>query len=145
MDDQRQRNIQSIPMILAFTVLVVAGQLLLKNGLSNFVVDGLGDLMSQIVAVVFNPYVFSGLVLYVFSTGIWLIVLSRTSLSFCYPFISISYVLIIITSRIFFHEIIDIYKIIAIVLIISGVIMLSMSKTSGNKSKEDFMEFGDAK
>ena len=139
MDDQTKRNIQSIPLILAFTVLVVTGQLLLKNGLSGFTVDGLGDLMSQIVTVVFNPFVFSGLALYVVSTGIWLIVLSRTSLSFAYPFISISYVLIIITSRIFFHEIIDIYKIIAIILIIAGVIMLSMSKAS-----RDETELGDA-
>ena len=120
-------------MILVFTVLVVAGQLLLKHGLSNFVVDGLGELMKQIFAIIFNPFVFIGLALYVVSTGVWLIVLSRTSLSFCYPFISISYILIIITSRIFFNEIIDLYKVIAIVLIIAGVIMLSMSRTEKEK------------
>jgi len=120
-------------MILVFTVLVVAGQLLLKYGLSNFVVDGLGELMKQIFAIIFNPFVFIGLALYVVSTGVWLIVLSRTSLSFCYPFISISYILIIITSRIFFNEIIDLYKVIAIVLIIAGVFMLSMSRTEKEK------------
>jgi drug/metabolite transporter (DMT)-like permease len=133
MDEQRERNIKAIPMILVFTVLVVAGQLLLKHGLSNFVVDGLGELMKQIFAIIFNPFVFIGLALYVVSTGVWLIVLSRTSLSFCYPFISISYILIIITSRIFFNEIIDLYKVIAIVLIIAGVIMLSMSRTEKEK------------
>ncbi|MCD6218079.1 multidrug resistance protein [bacterium] len=133
MDEQRERNIKAIPMILVFTVLVVAGQLLLKYGLSNFVVDGLGELMKQIFAIIFNPFVFIGLALYVVSTGVWLIVLSRTSLSFCYPFISISYILIIITSRIFFNEIIDLYKVIAIVLIIAGVFMLSMSRTEKEK------------
>jgi len=120
----------AIPWILAFTVLVVAGQLLLKSGLSTFgEINSLGVLMSKILIIVFNRYVFLGLVLYVFSTGLWLIILSRTSLSFCYPFISISYVLIIITSRIFFREIIDIYKVFAILLIIAGVIMLSLSRT----------------
>jgi drug/metabolite transporter (DMT)-like permease len=136
MDDERSCNIKAIPLILAFTVLVVAGQLLLKTGLTTFgEINSLGLLMSKILVIVFNPYVFSGLVLYVFSTGLWLIVLSRTSLSFCYPFISISYVLIIITSRIFFHEIIDIYKILAIFLIISGVIMLSLSRTGKDKTR----------
>lgn len=129
MDEQRERNIKSIPLILVFTVLVVAGQLLLKHGLSDFVVDDLGELMKQIFSIIFNPFVFAGLCLYVVSTGIWLIVLSRTSLSFAYPFISISYILIIITSKIFFNEIIDLYKIIAITLIIGGVVMLSMSRT----------------
>jgi len=142
MDDERSCNIKAIPLILAFTVIVVAGQILLKTGLTSFgEINSLGLLMRKIVAIVFNPYVLTGLVLYIFSTGLWLIVLSRTSLSFCYPFISISYVLIIITSRIFFHEIIDIYKVLAIFLIISGVIMLSLSRsgkgkerTSGNSS-----------
>ena len=129
-------------MILVFTVLVVAGQLLLKNGLSNFVVDGLGELMKQIFAIIFNPFVFVGLALYVVSTGVWLIVLSRTSLSFCYPFISISYILIIITSRIFFNEIIDLYKVIAIVLIIAGVIMLSMSRTGDRESLKKAVDSG---
>jgi len=130
MDDERQRNAMAIPWILAFTVLVVAGQLLLKSGLSTFgEINSLGVLMSKILVIVFNRYVFLGLVLYVFSTGLWLIILSRTSLSFCYPFISISYILIIITSRFFFREIIDIYKVFAILLIIAGVIMLSLSRT----------------
>lgn len=142
MDEQRERNIKAIPMILVFTVLVVAGQLLLKNGLSNFVVDGLGELMKQIFAIIFNPFVFVGLALYVVSTGVWLIVLSRTSLSFCYPFISISYILIIITSRIFFNEIIDLYKVIAIVLIIAGVIMLSMSRTGDRESLKKAVDSG---
>jgi multidrug transporter EmrE-like cation transporter len=130
MDEQRKRNIKSIPLILAFTVLVVAGQLLLKHGLSSYEIFGLGELMRNIIKIVFSPYVFAGLALYVVSTGIWLVVLSRTSLSFAYPFISISYVLIVITSRIFFNELIDTYKVIAIVLIISGVFMLSQSRTT---------------
>jgi len=125
---------KAIPMILAFTVIVVAGQILLKTGLSSFgEIGSFGLLMRKIVAIVINPYVLTGLVLYIFSTGLWLIVLSRTSLSFCYPFISIAYVLVIITSRIFFNEIIDVYKILAIILIISGVIMLSLSRTGKDK------------
>jgi multidrug transporter EmrE-like cation transporter len=130
MDEQRKRNIKSIPLILVFTVLVVAGQLLLKHGLSNYQIFGLGELMRNIIKIVFSPYVFAGLALYVVSTGIWLVVLSRTSLSFAYPFISISYVLIIITSRIFFNELIDTYKVVAIILIISGVFMLSQSRST---------------
>ena len=130
MDEQRKRNIKSIPLILVFTVLVVTGQLLLKHGLSSYQIFGLGELMRNIIKIVFSPYVFAGLAIYVVSTGIWLVVLSRTSLSFAYPFISLSYVFIVITSRIFFNELIDTYKVIAIVLIISGVLMLSQSRTT---------------
>lgn len=136
MDDERRENIKTIPWILAFTILVVAGQLFLKSGLSNFgEINSFGLLMSKILFIIFNPHVFLGLVLYVFSSALWLIILSRTSLSFCYPFISISYVLIVITSRIFFNETIDLYKIFAIILIIAGVIMLSFSRT-GKKLSE---------
>lgn len=130
-DSIRERNRKAIPLILTFSIMVVIGQNLMKHGMGmtpEF--ENLTELFGILFQVIFNPWVFSGLLLYVFSTGIWLIVLSRTGLSFCYPFISISYVLIIISARIFQNELIDIYKAVGVTLIILGVIMLSMSQTA---------------
>jgi drug/metabolite transporter (DMT)-like permease len=129
-DKEREKNRKAIPLILLFSVLVVIGQNLMKTGMDKAVdFNNLSQLMNNIIPVLLNPYVMSGLTLYVFSTGIWLIILSRTSLSFCYPFISVSYVLIVISARIFQGEDIDLYKSAGVTLIIAGVIMLSLSRT----------------
>ena len=57
-------------------------------------------------------------------------ILTKTPLSFCYPFISLSYVFVIIASRLVFRETIDGFKVLAILLIVSGVVILSMSGSS---------------
>ena len=121
-------NIDMVPMILITTFLAVGGQLCLKHGMTALgEIGGFKMLIQSLPKVAKNLWIILGLGLYVFSTLLWMMILTKTPLSFCYPFISLSYVFVIIASRIVFKERIDIYKILAIVLIIGGVVMLSMS------------------
>ncbi|MFH1514367.1 MAG: EamA family transporter [bacterium] len=121
-------NVEVIPMILVTTFLAVGGQLSLKHGMSSLgEMDGFKLLIQNLPKVAKNIWIITGLGLYVFSTLLWMMILTKTPLSFCYPFISLSYVFVIIASRIVFKERIDIFKVLAIVLIVGGVVMLSMS------------------
>jgi drug/metabolite transporter (DMT)-like permease len=121
-------NTPVIPLILATTFLAVGGQLCLKHGMVNLgEMGGFKVLIRSIPRIFSNIWVLTGLGLYIFSTLLWMMILTRTPLSFCYPFISLSYVFVIIASRIIFREMIDAFKILAIVLIVSGVVLLSMS------------------
>ena len=125
-------NTSAIPMILVTTFLAVGGQLSLKHGMTSIgKMSGFKILLKSIAKVGSNFWVIFGLALYVFSTLLWMMILSKTPLSFCYPFISLSYVFVIIASRIFFRERIDYFKVLAIVLIVSGVVLLSMSGSGG--------------
>ena len=46
-----------------------------------------------------TPAVWAGLALFALSAVVWLAVLSRVSLSFAYPFASLTYVLILLADR----------------------------------------------
>ena len=64
-----------------------SGQVLFKKGL---LMTGEITLKSSVIGdllkMVFQPLVFSGLVLYVISTLLWLLAFSKTTLTFAYPF-----------------------------------------------------------
>ena len=53
----------------------------------------------------------------------WMAAMTKFELSYAYPFTSLSFILVLILSGLFFHEPITIYKIIGSVLIVSGIIV----------------------
>jgi drug/metabolite transporter (DMT)-like permease len=98
-------------MLIALIVLSVGiaavAQLTLKAGMNHvneslapreFALNG-----ESAKALVVQPLVWLGLVLFGLSAIVWLVVLSRASLSFAYPFASITYVLILV----FDHFVLD--------------------------------------
>jgi drug/metabolite transporter (DMT)-like permease len=97
-----------IAMILLSVGLAAVAQLLLKTGM-NHVNDQLaparfgldGASMRVLVA---QPYVWAGLFLFGLSALVWLVVLSRASLSFAYPFAALTYVLILLFDAVVLDE-----------------------------------------
>ena len=96
-----------IALILLSVGLAAVAQLTLKAGMNHvndalapqeFSLDG-GSLRVLVV----QPLVWGGLALFGVSAVVWLVVLSRASLSFAYPFASITYVLILL----FDHFVLD--------------------------------------
>ena len=89
-----------IAMILLSVALAAVAQLALKNGM-NEVTDKLSPESfslngPSLKALVAQPFVWGGLFLFGISAMVWLVVLSRASLSFAYPFASLTYVLILL-------------------------------------------------
>ena len=63
--------------------------------------------------------------IFVASASVWLIVLSRTSLSFAYPFASLTYVLILLFDRLVLQEPISALRYGGVALIIAGLVLIS--------------------
>lgn len=107
----------------------VAGQLSLKHGMSQLGAQSLNasTLVSMVGRIVLSPWVMLGLVIYGAGTFFWLMVLSRVDLSFAYPMLSTSYVLVLATSWLFLGESISVLRIIGVVTILAGVIFISQS------------------
>ena len=85
-----------IPLII-FTVLTnFSSQIMLKHGMTSISKLELSPstLIPTMFSVVFNPWVFAGLSMMVISMGSHLLVLSRVEISFAYPFLGLSSVLI---------------------------------------------------
>ena len=105
------------------------GQVLFKKGL---LMTGEITLKSSVIGdlfkMVFQPLVFSGLVLYVISTILWLLALSKTTLNFAYPFTALTFILVMLSSRMVFLESIPPLRYLGIGLIVAGILVSSLAK-----------------
>ena len=89
-----------IVLILFSVTLAAIAQLALKHGM-NLVNDELAPQTfslngGSLRVVAGQPFVWGGLFLFGLSAIVWLLVLSRASLSFAYPFAALTYVLILL-------------------------------------------------
>jgi drug/metabolite transporter (DMT)-like permease len=107
----------------------VAGQLALKHGMSQLGAQSLNPstLTSMVGQIVLSPWVLLGLVIYGAGTFFWLMVLSRVDLSFAYPMLSTSYVLVLGTSWLFLGESFGLLRILGVMTILVGVVLISQS------------------
>ena len=118
---------QYIPLIL-FTVLTNFGsQILLKHGMTSIASFDLtgGGLWKALPSIVFNFYVMSGLLVMVISMASHLVVLSRVDISYAYPFLGLSFVLVAVWGHFMLAEDVSIYRIAGIALICSGVAIVA--------------------
>jgi drug/metabolite transporter (DMT)-like permease len=96
-----------IAMILLSVALAAVAQLALKNGMNEVTAKLTPDPFSlngpSFRALVVQPFVWAGLALFGVSALVWLVVLSRASLSFAYPFAALTYVMILL----FDHFVLD--------------------------------------
>jgi drug/metabolite transporter (DMT)-like permease len=72
-----------------------------------------------------QPAVLGGFVLFGLSAVLWLVVLSRASLSFAYPFAGLTYVLILIFDRAVLGEPVTVLRWTGVLLIIGGLVLIS--------------------
>jgi drug/metabolite transporter (DMT)-like permease len=105
------------------------GQILLKQGMRVMGTVTLlpGELPGLVLKIITSPYLVLGLALYVGATLFWLAALSRVELSFAYPFVSLSYVVMLLASWQLFQEDLSAVRLIGTLVIILGVFMISRS------------------
>ena len=70
-----------------------------------------------------NPWVMSGFLAAFLASLAWMAAMTKLDLSHAYPFISLTFVLVIILSGVFFHEAITTPKIIGLGLIVLGIVV----------------------
>jgi len=116
--------IVAIILLLVSVSLGAAGQLCLKYGVSLL---GEGVSMVALIKGIFTPYVFSGFALYGISSIIYLNVLSRLDLSYAYPFVALSFVMVTVLSWHFLDETLPMLRIIGLALIMAGVFTVAAS------------------
>ncbi len=107
--------------------LATAGQLLLKAGMTEIgeiTGIGAGDLVGLVGGVLTTWKALLGLVCFVASSLFWLVVLSRVPLSTAYPFVALSYLIILGFSTMVLHERPPLVTWGGAALIMSGIVMI---------------------
>lgn len=105
------------------------GQIFFKKGLLvTGEVTFTNSIVGDMLKIIFNPIVFSGLILYLISTILWLIGLSKETLNYAYPFAALTFVVVILSSRIIFLEDIPTLRYVGISFICLGFLLCSLAK-----------------
>lgn len=108
--------------ILLTIVFTVAGQLLVKQGVLEVgTFGGSGGLPRLVLRAMTNVKVVLGLALAVLAAVSWLVALSRSDLSFAYPFMGLAIVLVLALSGLIFGERVPVTRWLGLALVCAGL------------------------
>jgi multidrug transporter EmrE-like cation transporter len=111
--------------ILLTIVFTVYGQLVIK-----WQVSGAGALPGDFAGktlflskLLLNPWIISALLAAFLAALSWMMAMSKFDISHAYPFMSLSFILVLILGGIFFGEPVTFYKLLGLSLIIIGIVV----------------------
>jgi multidrug transporter EmrE-like cation transporter len=108
---------QPVGLVFCCTILGAAAQVLMKTGANHMAQPGL-------LGMATNLPLMGGYCLYGLSTLLLVLALKDGELSLLYPVIALTYVWVTVLSFLIFHDGINPWKLLGIVLIVSGVAVL---------------------
>lgn len=123
-------NVQSIGMVLASVAFGAVGQLTLKAGM-NSIVQSYGKLqlsLDTLLHMATNPLLIVGIAIFGISTLLWLFALAKADLSFAYPFLSLTYLAVLIGGAFLFGDKVTLPRVAGFAIIIAGVWIVARSE-----------------
>lgn len=121
-------NFRSIGLLLSSVVLGAVGQLLLKVA-----VNQMGRLelsVDMLLRLATNPVLLLALAIYGVSAGLWLLALMKADLSFAYPFLSLTYVIVLLGGAFLFSENVSALRLIGFSVILCGLFVIAQDEKS---------------
>lgn len=131
--NEENNRMALIAVILLSVTLAAVAQIMLKVGMTRvtevsgaFTPTSVGSLK----AAAATPMVWAGLFMFGLSALVWLAVLSRASLSFAYPFASLTYVIILLYGRFIADEPVSLARWAGVAFICTGIILVAQTPTT---------------
>jgi len=120
----------SFGMLVVSVVFAVAGQFTLKTAMNQVGRIGATEIAAAgdtIVRTLKEPRLWLGLALFGISALFWLVVLSRVDLSVAYPFVGLSYIIVVLFSRVFLDEHVTALRWLGVVVVAVGIAIVGLS------------------
>jgi drug/metabolite transporter (DMT)-like permease len=120
----------SLVMLVVSVVFAVAGQFTLKTAMNEVGRIGATEIAAAgdtITRALREPRLWLGLMLFGISAVFWLVVLSRVDLSVAYPFVGLSYIVVVLFSRLFLHEQVTALRWLGVVIVAAGIAIIGFS------------------
>jgi multidrug transporter EmrE-like cation transporter len=114
-------------MTILFTVY---GQVVMKWRMSNLQVQLPSNFTEKIVLLIkllFDPFIFSGIVLAFFASLTWMAAMTKFELSFAYPFMALNFVLVLFFGIFVLGESFSLTRMAGVVLIVVGTLVITRS------------------
>lgn len=116
-----------ILLVLITAILNTSAQLILKAGMEK--IGEFSFTMNNILPigmkVILSPFIITGIVIYVVSLALWLLLLSRVPVGIAYPMMSLGYIFNAIGAYFIFGEYLSYPQVMGIFVIIFGVYLLT--------------------
>ena len=123
---------KSKPMIVYIFILTtvtatVTGQLILKHAISQYgeIPSNIREGLSFLIRALLNPLVILCFAFGFIAALAWIAAVSKSDLSFAYPFVSLSYPLVLLFASLLFKESIPVMRWIGLFIIMLGVFIIS--------------------
>lgn len=115
--------------VIASVFLNVVGQVFIKKGVDNLIIDNssLVEKVLFMVKSIFSTWIFLGFSSVFLASILWMFALTKLELGTAYPFMSLSFILILVFGYLFLNESITLYKLLGVLLIMIGVVLVSKS------------------
>jgi multidrug transporter EmrE-like cation transporter len=128
--EKKRRKSVLILFIILSVLLAASAQLTLKYGVDRVTKHGhsglvLSEPVASAMRVAKEPFIWAGLVLFAVSAAVWIVVLSRVSLSFAYPFAAITYIVIVLFDRVILKAPVPGLRWVGVFFIATGIILVS--------------------
>lgn len=130
-------SVISLALLVVSVGFAVGGQLTLKSAMDRIgrigsqEVKAVGDTVQKAIS---EPRLWVGLVLFGVSALFWLIVLSRVPLSLAYPFVGISYVVVVGVARFVFDEHVSALRWTGVAVVAIGIALIGLSSRTATGS-----------
>jgi drug/metabolite transporter (DMT)-like permease len=113
---------------LFFSILSASvAQVLLRQGVSVGAAQRSARSSAWWLHLVRSPWVWAYFMCFSVAMGLWIVALSRADLSYAFPLLSSSYILVALLSRLVLHEHLEWRRMVAIALISMGVAIIAGS------------------
>lgn len=126
----------SFVLILVSVSLAIAGQICLRRGMEGLkertgmeTSELLKRPLSFVKEVAGSLTVILGLALFVASAAFWLVVLADVPLGVAYPFVSLTYIVVLLYDRMFESYRISLWNWLGVAAIVAGVLLISVGRT----------------
>jgi multidrug transporter EmrE-like cation transporter len=118
-------------LVLAAPVVGTIGQIFLKLGMRQIgnitLLELKNNTLPLVLSIFSNPWILLAIPLYAGGFIIWLIILSKFNLSFAYPFLALSFVMVPLLSLLILGEYISLLRWVGILVIFSGIVIIGFS------------------
>jgi drug/metabolite transporter (DMT)-like permease len=120
----------SLALLVISVIFAIAGQFTLKAAMNEIGRIGRSQVKTPVTTVTRaakEPRLWFGLALFGISALFWLVVLSRVSLSIAYPMVGLSYIVVVVVSKLFLHEAVPPLRWIGVSVIAIGIAVIGLS------------------
>ncbi|SFB33060.1 EamA-like transporter family protein [Lentibacillus halodurans] len=115
--------------IFGTVVFTVYGQLILKWQVdqAGTLPEALWEKLVFLLQLLLNPWIISGFLSAFLAALCWMAAMTKFNISYAYPFMSLSFLLVFLLSVILFGDPVTVQKIVGLTLIIAGIVVTSQS------------------